>query len=58
MNKERHIRVRVTQTQMNRLVRKIKQDNITISVLIRDLIDCYLSGFCRTDNYYKIKKGN
>ncbi len=53
VKKEKHLRVRVTESQMNRLIRKIKLDNITISLVIRDLIDRYLNGSCRIEDNHK-----
>lgn len=53
MNKNKHLRVRVTESQLKRLMSKIKKENISISEVIRDLIDNYLSGICRDEELHK-----
>ena len=42
MKKNKHLIVRITEEQLNRLIIKLKEDNKRKSTLLRELIDLYL----------------
>lgn len=49
MKKDKHLRIRVTEEQLNRLVLKLKEEDKRKSTLLRELIDLYLNKNCRED---------
>lgn len=49
MKKDKHLRVRITEEQLNRLVLKLDEEDKRKSTLLRELIDHYLIKNCRED---------
>ncbi len=47
MKMDKHLRIRITEEQMNRLVQVLKKENKQKSTLLRELIDHYLDRSCR-----------
>ena len=49
MNKEKHLRIRITERQLRLLTERIIEEEKTKSELIREMIDNYIK-FCRKTN--------
>jgi len=49
MKKDKHLRIRLEEEQLTRLIQKLDQENKRKSTLLRELIDLYLNNTCRED---------
>lgn len=47
MKKDKHIRIRITEEQLNRLVQVLDEEDKSKSTLLRELIDRYLDKIYR-----------
>ena len=47
MKKDKHLRIRITEEQLNRLVQVLNEEDKSKSTLLRELIDSYLDKSCR-----------
>lgn len=50
MKKDKHLRIRINQEQLTRLIQRLDQENKRKSTLLRELIDIYLNKTCREDS--------
>lgn len=49
MKKDKHLRIRIDEQQLTRLIQRLDKENKRKSTLLRELIDLYLNKSCRDE---------